>query len=232
MRLRVFDAGFLSGARAPRSAPPLVRDLVPHHRRRRALPRAYASGVARAIGLTRKRQRGSRCAVWRLLPPVAEIVRTAIGSDARLPMRRTLEERLMVRWPGAYAALSRADQPLVAAIAPAACVAAPQRAVGLGSLGARGSRSLSRALCARRHYDAPQEWLIAGMPSVYRGHAGLREWFAELREAWKYLDHTPLELVDPPATYSPSSARSGCVPGQAVSSWTRSSGKSFGWSEA
>jgi hypothetical protein len=46
------------------------------------------------------------------------------------------------------------------------------------------------------HYDAPPEWLIAGMPSVYRGHAGLREWAAELREAWEILDHTPLEVVD------------------------------------
>jgi ketosteroid isomerase-like protein len=55
------------------------------------------------------------------------------------------------------------------------------------------------------HYDAPPEWLIAGMPSVYRGHAGLREWAAELREAWEILDHTPLEVVDagkgrPPGT--------------------------------
>ena len=46
------------------------------------------------------------------------------------------------------------------------------------------------------HYDAPREWLIAGVPSVYRGHARLREWFAELREAWEILDHTPLEVVD------------------------------------
>ncbi len=34
------------------------------------------------------------------------------------------------------------------------------------------------------------------MPSVYRGHAGFREWFAELREGWEILDHTPLEVVD------------------------------------
>jgi ketosteroid isomerase-like protein len=46
------------------------------------------------------------------------------------------------------------------------------------------------------HYDPPREWLIAGMPSVYRGHAGLREWSADLREAWEFLDHTPLEIVD------------------------------------
>ena len=31
---------------------------------------------------------------------------------------------------------------------------------------------------------------------VYRGHAGLREWAADLHEAWEFLDHTPLELVD------------------------------------
>jgi SnoaL-like domain len=46
------------------------------------------------------------------------------------------------------------------------------------------------------HYDAPREWLIAGMPGVYRGHAGLREWSADLREAWEFLDHTPLEVID------------------------------------
>ena len=46
------------------------------------------------------------------------------------------------------------------------------------------------------HYDPPREWLIAGMPTVYRGHAGLRQWAADLHEAWEFLDHTPLELVD------------------------------------
>jgi len=46
------------------------------------------------------------------------------------------------------------------------------------------------------HYDPPREWLIAGMPDVYDGHAGLRQWAADLREAWDFLDHTPLEVVD------------------------------------
>ena len=46
------------------------------------------------------------------------------------------------------------------------------------------------------HYDPPREWLVAGMRSVYRGHAGIREWAADLREAWEFLDHTPLEVVD------------------------------------
>jgi hypothetical protein len=34
------------------------------------------------------------------------------------------------------------------------------------------------------------------MPNVYRGHAGLRQWAADLHEAWEFLNHTPLELVD------------------------------------
>jgi hypothetical protein len=34
------------------------------------------------------------------------------------------------------------------------------------------------------------------MPSAYRGHAGLRQWAADLREAWEFLDHRPLELAD------------------------------------
>ena len=46
------------------------------------------------------------------------------------------------------------------------------------------------------HYDPPREWLIAGMPDVYRGHTGLRQWAADLREAWDFRDHTPLEVVD------------------------------------
>ena len=127
---------------------------------------------------------------------MAEVVRTPIGPNARLPTRRTIEERLMVRWPGAWAPLSRAVNRL------------PPRSRLRRSLLRRNALSGWGAwvrgdldLCVVRfapdwHYDAPPEWLVAGMPSVYRGHTGLREWFAELREAWEILDHTPLEVVD------------------------------------
>jgi ketosteroid isomerase-like protein len=127
---------------------------------------------------------------------MAEVVRTRIGPDARLPTRRTLDERLMVRWPSAWSALSRAVNRL------------PQRSrlrrallrrTALSGWGAwvRGDLDLCLVRFAPDyHYDAPPEWLIAGMPGVYRGHAGMREWSAELREAWKILDHTPLEIVD------------------------------------
>lgn len=45
-------------------------------------------------------------------------------------------------------------------------------------------------------YDPPQEWLAAGMKSVYVGHAGMREWSVDLREAWEWVDHKPIEVVD------------------------------------
>jgi ketosteroid isomerase-like protein len=127
---------------------------------------------------------------------MTEPVRTPIGTGARLSTRRTLDERLMVRWPRAWAALARA-----------AFVLPPRsrlrrallRRSALSGWGAwvRGDLDLCLVRFAPDyHYDAPREWLIAGMPSVYRGHAGMREWAADLREAWEFLDHTPLELVD------------------------------------
>jgi ketosteroid isomerase-like protein len=127
---------------------------------------------------------------------MAKVVRTPIGPDARLPTRRTLDERLMVRWPGAWAAFSRA----VLALPPRSRLRrALLRRNALSGWGAwvRGDLDLCLVRFAPDyHYDAPQEWLIAGMPSIYRGHAGLREWAADLHEAWEFLDHTPLELVD------------------------------------
>src|SRR5687768_6056220 len=52
----------------------------------------------------------ARCALSEILVRMAEAVRTRIGADARLPTRRTLYERLLVRWPGLWPALARAAQ--------------------------------------------------------------------------------------------------------------------------
>jgi ketosteroid isomerase-like protein len=125
---------------------------------------------------------------------MAEVVRTPIGPDARLPTRRTIEEQLMVRWPGAWAALSRALNRLPPRSRLRRSLLRHNALSGWGAW-VRGDLDL----CVVRFapdYEAPREWLIAGMPNVYRGHGGLREWFAELREAWEILDHTPLEVVD------------------------------------
>jgi ketosteroid isomerase-like protein len=45
-------------------------------------------------------------------------------------------------------------------------------------------------------YEPPREWLLPGMRSAYQGHAGLREWTADMREAWEWIDNTPLEVID------------------------------------
>ena len=44
--------------------------------------------------------------------------------------------------------------------------------------------------------EIPHEWVAAGMRSAYRGHAGLREWAADMREAWEGIDALPEEIVD------------------------------------
>ena len=125
-----------------------------------------------------------------------EFVRTQIRPGSRLSVRRTLDERLMVRWPAAWAAGSRAVQAL------------PPRSRLRSALLRRNALSGWRAwvrgdleLCLVRfapdyRYDPPSAWLIPGMPSVYHGHAGLRQWAADLHEAWEFVDHMPLELVD------------------------------------
>jgi ketosteroid isomerase-like protein len=45
-------------------------------------------------------------------------------------------------------------------------------------------------------YQPPREWQAVGMQGAYRGHAGLREWAEDMREAWDWLDNTPLEVID------------------------------------
>ena len=127
---------------------------------------------------------------------MADAVRTPIGSDARLPTRRTLDERLFVRWPGAWPALARAIQALPAR---SRLRRAALRRAALSGWGAWARGDLD--LCLVRfapdyHFEPPREWLAAGMRSAYRGHAGLREWTADMREAWERIDHMPREVVD------------------------------------
>lgn len=127
---------------------------------------------------------------------MADAVRTPIGPDAHLPTRRTLDERLFVRWPGAWPALSRA----VLALPPRSRLRrAGVRRGALSGWGAwvRGDLNLVLVRFSPAfHYEPPREWLAAGMRDVYRGHAGIREWSVDLREAWEWIDHKPLEVVD------------------------------------
>ena len=102
----------------------------------------------------------------------------------------------MLRWPGAWAALSRTLQALPRRSRLRRALVKHNALSGWGAW-VRGDLDLCLVRFAPDyHYDPPSEWLIAGMPNVYRGHVGLRQWAADLREAWEFLDHTPLEVVD------------------------------------
>jgi ketosteroid isomerase-like protein len=127
---------------------------------------------------------------------MAEIVRTPIGPDARLPGRRTVADRITVAWPSGWARLSRATQSLPPR---SRLRRALLRGNALSGWGAwvRGDLDLCLVRFAPDyHYDPPSEWLLPGMATVYRGHAGFRQWAADLHEAWEFLDHRPLEVID------------------------------------
>ena len=102
----------------------------------------------------------------------------------------------MVRWPRAWVAGSRATQALPTSSRLRRALVRHNALSGWGAW-VRGDLDLCTVrFAADYHYDPPREWLIAGMPTEYHGHAGLRQWAADLHEAWEILDHTPLELVD------------------------------------
>ena len=131
-----------------------------------------------------------------ILAAMADAVRTPIGPGARLPTRRTLDERLFVRWPGAYGALARVGNRLPPRSRLRRAVLRRAALSGWGAW-ARGDFGLMLVRFAPDyHFEPPREWLAAGMRNVYRGHAGLREWTADMREAWERIDHTPIEVVD------------------------------------
>ena len=127
---------------------------------------------------------------------MVDVVRTPIGPDAHLPKRRTLDERLIARWPGVYAALSRA----VNRLPPRSRLrrALIRRATLSGwAIWARGDFELMLVRYAPDYrWEAAPELLPIGMRDVYERHDGLREVAADLREAWEQFEVTPVEIFD------------------------------------
>jgi hypothetical protein len=106
--------------------------------------------------------------VSEILAGMAGAVRTRIAPDARLPTRRTLEERFFARWPRAYAALARVSSRLP----PRSRIRrALLRRNALSGWGAwvRGDFDLMLVRFAPHHrYEPPREWQAVGMRSDYR----------------------------------------------------------------
>jgi ketosteroid isomerase-like protein len=62
---------------------------------------------------------------------------------------------------------------------------------------ARGDLELTLARNAPDcRYEPPREFIAAGMRKSYVGHAGVREWAADVREAFERIELAPLEIVD------------------------------------
>jgi ketosteroid isomerase-like protein len=127
---------------------------------------------------------------------MADAVRTQISPDARLPTRRTLDERIYVRWPGVYRRLARAADRL------------PPRSRLRRALVRRATLS-SWATWARGDHEsqlvryAPDyrwepldEMVEVGVRSFYEGRAGAGEGAAELREAFDRIEAIPHEIID------------------------------------
>ena len=110
--------------------------------------------------------------------------------------RRMPEEQLMVLWPGGWAALSRLVLRLPLSSRFRAAMVRRNALTGWGAW-VRGDLDVVVVRFAPDYrYDPPSEWLLPGMPTVYHGHAGLRQWAADLHEAWEFVEHMPLEIVD------------------------------------
>jgi ketosteroid isomerase-like protein len=162
---------------------------------------------------------------------MARAVRTPIGPDARLPARRTLEDRLIVHWPRLYAALLRA----FSFLPPRSRIrrALLQRAT-LSAWGAwaRGDIDLTLVrLAPDFHIELQPEWVAAGMRSSYEGHAGVRERAADQHEVWQRMEFIPREIVDAGdvvVVLGSYQVRARA----AASSSTHRSAPSCGWSEA
>jgi hypothetical protein len=127
---------------------------------------------------------------------MAEVVRTSFEPDVRLPTRRSLDERLFVRWPGAYTTLARAMSHLPPRSRLRRALLRRQVLSGWAAW-TRGDLDLMLVRYALDYQFEPQrEMATAGMRSVYRGHAGFREAAADLRDAWARADLEPLEVFD------------------------------------
>jgi hypothetical protein len=111
-------------------------------------------------------------------------------------MRRTLDDRFYLRWPRLYARLSRA----VLSLPPRSRLRrAILRRTTLSGWGAwaRWDLDLTLLRFAPGYELKPlREFLSVGIRASYKGEAGVREWAADMGDAWEHMEMRPLEIVD------------------------------------
>ena len=127
---------------------------------------------------------------------MAEVVRIPVSSDERLPARRTLDDRIYLRWPGLSVRLSRA----VLSLPPRSRLRRVllRRAMLSGwAAWARGDLDLTLLRFAPGYELKPmREMRAVGIRDSYKGRSGVRDWAADMRDAWDQQEVRPLEIVD------------------------------------
>lgn len=128
--------------------------------------------------------------------PDARAVRTTIDPDLPPRRRRTVDERLVVRWPGLYARGARAFERLP----PRSRIRRALLRRGVHSAWGAWSRGDLDVVLVRYApdavLDAVPNMVAAGMPQKYEGHEGIRRLSADWREAWEEMGLVPFEVLD------------------------------------
>jgi hypothetical protein len=156
-------------------------------------------------------------------------VRIPIDPDARLPLRRTLDDRFYLRWPSIYASIARAVQSLPPRSRLRRALLRRTMLSGWAPF-ARWDLDLTLPRYAPGFELEPlREFLTFGVRSSYKGRSGLREWVTDMRDAWERMEVRPLEIVDA-GNPIVSSATLTCALAEAASSSTTNFGAVF-WSE-
>jgi ketosteroid isomerase-like protein len=127
---------------------------------------------------------------------MADAVRTTIASAASLPKRRTVDEQLLVRWPGLYLRLARAFERM----SPRSKIRRYLLRRDVVSTWRAWSRGDLDLVLGRYAQDAElhaiPNMIATGMDRTYEGHAGIRRLAADWGEAWGEMSVAPLEVWD------------------------------------
>jgi len=127
---------------------------------------------------------------------MATPVTTTVGPNVTLRKRRTMDERLVVRWPWLYARAARAFERM----RPGSRIRRSLLCRSVLSAWGAWSRGDLEVVLVRYSpnvvLDAIPNMIGAGMPHTYEGHDGIRRLSDDWREAWEEIRVVPVEIVD------------------------------------